>query len=411
MKEKCSKKKLQKVYSDFLENQQYFKVNTINSKRWLFSKLIKYLDDNGIMYYTQDVGNSFLEWICDTKSTSMYNMYRSHIYEIERILNWRNKRPNCFYDGIHPFEGELGLLAKKHLQRRSEEKRWSNKTKWLYSLSLSRFTSAMHVKEISLENLNEDIILSFFSSKKNLYKTVYAPVRTFLKDLYEQGKTNTDFSWVLNGMKDSNHIKLPSYYTAEEIKLVEDTIDRTSPIGKRNYCMILLASRLGIRCSDIVSLQFENIDWNHNIIKFHQFKTGNSVTLPLLNEIGEALIDYLQNGRRKTDSKYIFIAGTGLDSPIQPARLSAIVRSTFSKAGIDTDSKRHSAHALRHSYATALMNSNAPLTIVSSALGHQSVQSTMMYLGIDIKQLLECSLSVSFISDDFYKQEGGFFYE
>ena len=109
MKEKCSKKKLQKVYSDFLENQQYFKVNTINSKRWLFSKLIKYLDDNGIMYYTQDVGNSFLEWICDTKSTSMYNMYRSHIYEIERILNWRNKRPNCFYDGIHPFEGELGL--------------------------------------------------------------------------------------------------------------------------------------------------------------------------------------------------------------------------------------------------------------------------------------------------------------
>ena len=102
----------------------------------------------------------------------MYNMYRSHIYEIERILNWRNKRPNCCYDGIHPFEGELGLLAKKHLQRRSEEKRWSNKTKWLYSLSLSRFTSAMHVKEISLENLNEDIILSF-SLQRRIYTRQY----------------------------------------------------------------------------------------------------------------------------------------------------------------------------------------------------------------------------------------------
>ena len=91
--------------------------------------------------------------------------------------------------------------------------------------------------------------------------------------------------------------RLPSVYTKEEVEAVIAAIDRTHPQGKRDYAMVLLAARYGLRISDIIGLRFCNLDWENNRISLVQQKTGKRVTLPLSEEVGGAIIEYLQIGR------------------------------------------------------------------------------------------------------------------
>ena len=110
----------------------------------------------------------------------------------------------------------------------------------------------------------------------------------------------------------SLHIKLrkkeriPSYYTTEEIKVIENSVSRSSALGKRNYAMILLASRLGLRASDIMSLKFSDIDWDNDLIRLRIQKTGKTIELPLLADVGNAIIDYLRYGRPASTSQTYF---------------------------------------------------------------------------------------------------------
>lgn len=92
--------------------------------------------------------------------------------------------------------------------------------------------------------------------------------------------------------------KLPSVYSEEEIRKILISVDRSTAIGKRDYAILCLASVLGLRASDIANLKFENIHWEHNIIKLVQYKTGKGLVLPLLPEIGNSIIEYLRYGRK-----------------------------------------------------------------------------------------------------------------
>ena len=411
MRKKIPKKQLQKLYEDFLEQQHYYSENTIKSKRWHFSKLIDFMQSNGYKAYTPSVGMKFLDMIIASKNRPMQFSFSNTIYQIEKLLKWRSSKPNCFEDNIYTFDGELGHLAKCYIEEQTKLRRWAYGTKRLYMKSLSRFVSAINLKKIKLRDLNASHLMSFISSRNNLYKSVYGPVRKFIKHLYENGLIKSDLSHVLYGIKDTAHVKLPSYYSADEIKAMLSTIDRTSPTGKRDYCMALLASRLGLRSSDVVSLRFADIDWERNTINLTQCKTKRIVTLPLLNDVGEALIDYIQFGRRKSDSQYVFIATMGVDKPLNSSSFSKMVRTAFNKAGINTDGRKSGAHSLRHSYATMLLNANTSITIISDALGHKDGQTAIMYLGINVNQLIDCSLVVPHVTEDFYTQKDGFFYE
>ena len=93
---------------------------------------------------------------------------------------------------------------------------------------------------------------------------------------------------------DHGSSRLPSAYTQEEVRIVEKSVDRTSNIGTRNYAMLLLATRLGLRASDIARIEFSNIDWDKNLVRINQYKTKRLVELPLIKDVGEAIIEYLQ---------------------------------------------------------------------------------------------------------------------
>ncbi len=165
-------------------------------------------------------------------------------------------------------------------------------------------------------------------------------------------------------------------------------------MGKRDYAILLLITRLGLRSGDVCNLQYENIDWEQNKISLTQHKTGRPLTLPLLEDVGLALIDYLKFARPKCDSQFIFIRHRAPLGPFVSKSVYMLVARYIGKAGLLTPSKKHGPHALRHSLASRLLEENVPLPVISEILGHANTETTATYLSISVEQLRRCALEV-----------------
>ena len=188
---------------------------------------------------------------------------------------------------------------------------------------------------------------------------------------------------------------LPSVYTPEEVENILNVVDRSNPLGKRNYAILLLAARLGMRTGDICALKFNNLNWEENRIEFIQEKTGNPLSLPLLNEIGEAIIDYIKYGRPKSELDNIFMLHKAPYTALTGKSLSYLVKKYTLAAGINLTHERKSGlHTMRHSLASALLEKDTPLPVISEILGHAETESTNSYLRIAISKLKECALEV-----------------
>ncbi len=141
--------------------------------------------------------------------------------------------------------------------------------------------------------------------------------------------------------------KLPSTYTREEVEALIASIERSSPKGKRDYTMVLIIARLGLRATDVCCLTFENIRWEQSLIVLNQQKTGERIELPLLSEIGWATIDYLKYGRPESDLPYIFLHAN------HPYDL--LNRSTFTASSVSTSEGL--VFFMKKSESTVLMRS------------------------------------------------------
>jgi integrase len=249
------------------------------------------------------------------------------------------------------------------------------------------------------------------STQTNNQIGIVSTIRFFLRFLFEERITQTDLSAILQHYKWIKREKLPSVYTRKEVLQIESSIHREDATGKRNYAMILLASRLGVRASDIAHLTFGNIDWENSTIKLSQFKTGKVIELPLLVDVGEAIIDYLKYGRKKSESPRVFLYTRAPFTAMTNAAVAGALGRTVDESGVDTAGRKHGAHAMRHSLASRFLENQEPMPIISEALGHQSTTTTMSYLRIDVESLRKCTLNVPLVDTSFYEQEGGAFYE
>ncbi|GAH80533.1 unnamed protein product, partial [marine sediment metagenome] len=111
------------------------------------------------------------------------------------------------------------------------------------------------------------------------------------------------------------------------------SVERSSSVGKRDYTIILLAARLGLRSSDIANLKFENILWEQKNIRLVQYKTDKEIELPLLPEVGNAIIDYLKYSRQQSEEPFVFLTVRSPIIPITPFGIASLVQQTFTKAG------------------------------------------------------------------------------
>ena len=251
----------------------------------------------------------------------------------------------------------------------------------------------------SFRDMTPEHISSFLSTSipdlvRNLRATL-CHLRVFFRYLYLNEFTKDDLSLFIpksNVLLKRKHI--PSTWTREDIDKILACIDLASPVGKRDYAIILLVARLGIRVSDVIRLEFDNIKWEKNCIQISQYKTNEPLVLPLFEDVGQAIIDYVKNGRPASDLKLVFITHK---PPFQKFsdnnHLYGMFNKYLYKAGIEvTPEKNHGMHTLRHSLANELLRKEIPLPVISEILGHKSLETTMQYLRADTEQLRCCTL-------------------
>jgi len=204
-----------------------------------------------------------------------------------------------------------------------------------------------------------------------------------------------DLSITVPSIRCSKKSKIPSAYSQKEIRQLLACVDRGNPKGKRDYAILLIAIRLGIRASDICKLTFHNFKWEFNTIEFRQNKTGDMMVLPLLNDVGEAVIDYIKYGRPAVETNKVFLRLCAPIGRLKAPTLHSIVTHYMNKAGIFIPKgKKHGPHALRHSLAAALLHNNTPIPVISEVLGHADSQTTSNYLKIDTLHLRKYALDV-----------------
>ena len=194
---------------------------------------------------------------------------------------------------------------------------------------------------------------------------------------------------------------VPTVWTQEDIEKIKSVIDVGNPAGKRDYAIILLAAKTGLRSGDIINLKLSDIDWNKNEIILLQGKTRESLRLPLMDNVGWALIDYIKNGRPITEYKNIFVSH---QAPFKPIANSSIfyrmITGYISKARLPVEHKtRIGMHSLRHSLASELLQNNVELNIIADILGHSDPETTRYYLSVNLKALRQCPLKV--FGDDY----------
>lgn len=186
----------------------------------------------------------------------------------------------------------------------------------------------------------------------------------------------------------------PPIWSEEQLTQILGCIDCGNATGKRDYAMLLLVARLGIRDADLQNLKLSDVNWETKSIEFIQLKTKQSLTLPLLEDVGWAIIEYLKNGRPKTMCQNIFV------KHIHPYGEMALcfynLKKYINSAGITVNSdKSKGIHALRHTLVNRLLEKNVPTDTISTILGHTSDNSIKNYLHTDLKTLKLCALEVS----------------
>ena len=374
--------------------------------------ILRYMNEKEKTIFTSDVGRDFIRECFpeDDLSCKAREMVRS-VRVLDDYASLGYVRPRAIVYVKHLLFGEIGLQMQKFINHLHSMRRRDATIK-VYEHQLSRFLFYLTNEGVtSINEINERHILKFVSTMFNNMNSHISCLRILFRYWYENQISNVNFEDVLRNYKWTKREKIPSYYDAEEIYLIESSIERNSGTGKRNYAVFLLASRLGLRASDIANLKFSNIDWEKNEITLTQYKTGNPVKLPLLCDVGNAIIDYLKYGRFKSCFQHIFLSCSAPYVSATSSMICGIIRGVIEKSNVSTGGRRSGAHSLRHSLASNLLKNETPISVISGVLGHESIDTTMSYLRIDLVSLQKCALPVSSVSDDFYTQNGGVFYE
>lgn len=409
-------KELSALTADFMEVLKASKYQPACLKKFMQSwdHLDRYMERQGIAAYSRAVGEAhikerfgdiaYADYKKSSKDRIRYIELLSYYQEFGTLSGKRLMVPPI------SFAGELGVPFNGFIEYARDIKR-SDSTVIRYRERIKTLYSYLLESDQMASDIDAQCIMRYLSkldksahgevSRNNTIMTI----RVFMRYLCEQKllrDPRPEYWMSILQFRQIRQPKIPSVYSVEEIERLIKAIDRSSPQGKRDYAMILLAARYGLRVSDIIGLRYCNLDWTTNRIILLQRKTEKKIELPLSEEVGNAIIDYLRFGRPDIDIPYIFIRANAPYGQLSTAGMSRTITDYMRQADIGYQERKHGSHALRHSLATNLLRSNEPLPVISEILGHSSTESTMCYLRVDFNQLKQCILDVPCVPTSFY---------
>jgi len=186
--------------------------------------------------------------------------------------------------------------------------------------------------------------------------------------------------------------QLPRALPWETVRSLLQSIDRTSPMGLRDYAIFLLIATYGLRASEVVAISLEDILWRQGILRIHQRKTSSPLELPLTNEVLAALVKHLKRTPPPASYRRIFLRMRAPIGILKPTAVTEAFQALVRRSGLSIPYQ--GPHCLRHSYAVCLLKSGTPLKTIGDILGHRTAESTSMYLRLATGDLREVALAV-----------------
>jgi integrase/recombinase XerD len=211
-------------------------------------------------------------------------------------------------------------------------------------------------------------------------------LRMFVRFLIAEGKCAAGLEAAIPVVAHWRLASLPRYLQAEEVERVIAACNPASAIGRRDRAILFLLARVGVRARDIVQLRLGDIHWNEALISVSG-KSRRETRLPLTQEVGQAMVDYLQHGRPRSDSEAVFVRSRApFRAFANHCAVSAIAKQAMRRAGVACPSGG-AAHVLRHSVATAMLRQGASLQDIAVVLRHRSIETTQIYAKVDVTAL------------------------
>lgn len=382
-----------------------YSIKTMDGYLMIWHKFIKWKNEAYFVYDEKEYSKFLFNYyhFDVSKYTKKSKSRHQQLMRSKRILDDFNsykqfilKRslPNALYSNYPSnwniiLDGYLDYL--KNVRQNSDNTIKVKRDYLIHLLSYFYQNKTNDLKQLSKLDItnfiNKIIEKGNISKRRNFYV-----LRDFLTYLFIEDILFEDLSVYVPIINNKHQKKLPTYLKQDSIEELLENIPREKKVDIRNYVIILIGARLGLRISDILNIKLKDINWEKKKINVTQPKTNNLNILPLSKEVGWAIIDYINKARPKCKSEYLFVK---MKYPFEKMKTFCQFNKYFDKCDFKVENTKKGIHNLRHSFATNLLDNDIPIHIISSILGHTSTDTTSRtYLKIDLKNLKKVCLEV-----------------
>lgn len=386
----------QKIRSDLLKHLVGMQLSKrcLSDYNWIFNRLDEFMQSRSENSYSARIGKAFTKEMCNILGADSLQVINTVIKRLDSFLvegkcalHASGQKPKF----PKPFQEHLdGYIEFSELHGLRESTIAKNVN---YCKKALLFFWDRNIHKLS-DITPQDVHNAFIASKDKSNWTT--SLRSFFRYLYRSGIHSIDLSLSVPSVRKPQ--VLPSIYTRVEMSRLLSSVDRSTGMGKRDYLIILLAQKLGMRSGDIAKLKYGDINFQAKAIEFIQEKTLVPHRLELLPEIEDALLEHLTTKWPGNDCEHIFLRGVPPYIRITRTVVNNVVSKAFNVSGICVAGKKHGPHSLRMTLASELVSENVPYMVVGKILGHEDPNVAKHYVKFDIEMLRACALEVPQLS-------------
>jgi len=253
--------------------------------------------------------------------------------------------------------------------------------------ALGEQVDPLKIGSISPSTIHDYVIRTARPLKRGSRKHLTSSLRSFLKFAHIKGYMPRDLAEAVPVIITYKLDRVPRGITWEAVEKLLSAPDRNTPSGRRDYAILKLIATYGVRIGQIKNLELSDIDWRRGLINFRQSKGGKPPCFPLTQDVAEALLAYLREDRGEAPWPEVFLTVRGEPRPLSPSNhLCSSLSAHYRRAGINGDIKG-SSHAIRHAFATRLLEKGEPIKSIADLLGHRCIDTTFIYTKVDVKGL------------------------
>lgn len=324
-----------------------------------------------------------LEAFFDARRRAGYTQFRTP-HALQAILPYLQANTGSSLAPISAQPSKWALWLEGYVRYQLEERSLTAATASAYAGIAQRFLEERFAEQrFELAELRAEHVTSFVLASTRHYSTGatnyrVTALRSFLRYLYLQGALSTDLTGAVPRAASWRLVGVPKAWDPAQLRRLLRSCDRRWHVGRRDYAVLLLLARLGLRAGEVAALKLSDIDWEDGELRVCG-KGGREARLPLPTDVGEALANYLRSARPRTSSRQVFIGTRAPHRAIRRSAVTAIVQRHCRQAGLVPAG----AHRLRHTAATAMLRAGGSLDDIAQVLRHRSLDTTAIYAKVD----------------------------